>query len=75
MNRLWNGINKLNYAYEMKIRIFLALNSIIYGLLGLAAWILIRNAACFSAEYIICFVGYPGFFIGYLGGFIFLSRQ
>lgn len=75
MNILWNWVNDKEHSYEWKSRLFLTLNCIIFAILGLVLWMIIRNFAFNTLEYAICFVGYPGFCVGYLGGFVFLYRQ
>ena len=75
MNILWNWINGKEQSYEWKTRLFLTLNCIVFGILGFVLWMILRNFAFDSIECAICFVGYPGFCVGYLGGFVFLYRQ
>lgn len=75
MSKLWEWMDKKDLTKEGKIRGFLALNCMIFSILGFFVWLTVSRFALSTIEWAICFVGYPGFFIGYLGGFLFLSRR
>ena len=75
MNILLDWIDGTELTYEKKARMFLRLNAVIFGIMGLALWAVIRNIGFDSLGYAICFAGYPGFSIGYLGGFFFLGSR
>lgn len=75
MNKLWEWINKTEFTREGKIRSFLFLNSMICSILGFFVWLVVSRFTLNTIDWAICFVGYAGFFIGYLGGFFFLCRQ
>lgn len=75
MSRLWKWVNDKDYSKEVKIRIFLFFNCVIYSALGFVIWLAVSQFALNSLDWAFCFIGYMGFFIGYVGGFLFLSRQ
>ncbi len=75
MNKIWKWVDRHDWSDEGKIRAFLLLNSVCCGLLGLLVWLILRNFAFHTVACAICFVGYPGFFVGLFGGFIFLCRN
>lgn len=75
MARLWNWIDGKNFTNDNKIRIFLLLNCLKYSLYGFAVWLLISRVAFTTYDWAICFVGYPAFFGGYVGGFLFSCRN
>lgn len=75
MSRLWKWIDVRKMSYKAKTRWFLFLNSLLYSAVGFFAWIIVSRFALDSWDWALCFVGYPGFFVGYIGGFLFLSRH
>ena len=77
MTRLWNLIDSKEFSYEGKIRIFFSLNCLLYCVLGLIVWLVVRKLVpnINTWDWALCFVIYPGFFIGYIGGFIYLCRK
>lgn len=74
MNKLWNYIDGREFSDEGKIRVFLFLICVFSGVVGLIAWLIIRNFTLNTFECALCFVGYPAF-IGYIGGFIYLCKN
>ena len=75
MKRLWNWVDGKAVKYESKARIFLLIVGIIFAILGFVIWMIVRNYAFDSVQNALCFVGYSGFCIGPLIGFVFLCRQ
>lgn len=75
MSKLWDWVNEKNFSSVIKVRMFLLINCIKYGIQGLIVWMLISRFALNSYDWALCFTGYPGFFIGYIGGLIFLCRK
>ncbi len=55
--------------------LFLLLNSAFFGLIGLTAWMAVRIFMLDRADWMICFIGYPAVFAGYLGGLFYLMNQ
>lgn len=75
MNALWKLINKSKAKREIKNMVFLFLLFAFWGLLGFAVWQIVRLFALNSISWAICFVGYPAYFIGFLGGVLYLWRH
>lgn len=77
MTRLWNLIDKKEFTDEGKIRVFFSLNCLIYCAIGFLLWLVINRFVpnINTRDWALCFAMYPGFFIGYIGGFIFLCRK
>lgn len=75
MKTLWNMINKLQFTTNSKNYLFLLLNTVIFGILGAFLWIpehFFTSSSSFSLFY---FIGYPAFFIGVIGGILFLYNH
>ena len=75
MSRLWKWVDKKEISNDAKSKLFLILNSLICSAIGFFVWIVVSRFALNTWGWAICFVGYPGFFIGYIGGFIFLCQR
>ena len=75
MSRLWKWIDEKNISKEVKAKLFLFVNSIMFGVIGLVLWVIVSGFGLNSWDWALCFIGYPGFFIGYIGGFVFLGRK
>lgn len=75
MDKLWNWVDYKALSRDGKVRIFLCLNCLKYGFLGFVAWLLVSRIALGTVDWAICFVGYPGFFVGYLGGILYLCQK
>ena len=74
MKMIWNWIDKRDFTNEGKIRTFLFLNCVIFGLLGFIVWLFMKPYLFNSIEGALCFTGYSVFGFGFLGGFIFLCK-
>lgn len=75
LKKLWERIDAKELAQEWKVRLFLLFNCIRYAVLGLLVWLIVSRFALSTIEWAVCFVGYPGVFIGYVGGLIFLCSK
>ena len=75
MSRLWDWIDSKNISNDMKTSIFLLLNCLKYSILGFLAWLIVSRFALSTLDWALCFTGYPGILIGFIGGYIFLSRK
>ena len=75
MSGLWKWIDVKEISKEEKIRVFLFLNCLIHGVLGLLVWLVVSRFMLNTLGWAFCFIGYPGFFIGFVGGFLYLCRQ
>lgn len=75
MSGLWEWMNGKNFSKEGKVIGFLLINCLKYSALGLGLWLIVSRFALTTYDWAICFTLYPGFFIGYIGGTIFLWRK
>lgn len=77
MTRLWNLIDNRKLSDEGKIRVFFFLNCLVYCVIGLLVWLVLSRLVISinTLEWALCFSIYPAFFVGYIGGFIYLSRK
>lgn len=75
MKYLWNHVDQLNYTTTQKQKLFLFLNSLIFGLLGFLFWIPVQFFTLRTLDWLVCFVGYPVMFLGLLGGILYLYNH
>lgn len=75
MSKLWEWVDKKNLSEKAKTRVFLFLNIVLCGVLGFLVWMVISRFGLSTLDWAVCFIGYSGFFVGYLGGFFFLCRK
>ena len=75
MGILWEWLEKKKMDEESKMQLFLFFNTINFGIIGFLVWLVVSRFALHSLTWVLCFIGYSGFFIGYIGGFIFLCRK
>lgn len=74
MQRLWKWIRRRKISSENRIKLFLFLNSLLCGVIGFAVWVFVGRYAFSTWDWALCFIGYPGFFGGFIGGFMYLCR-
>lgn len=72
MSYLWNWCKRKTWRKEQRIGVFLAANTVLFGLLGAAVWGIVRVLALKEISWLFCFAGYAGFAPGYIGGIFFL---
>lgn len=75
MARLWKWVDSKDFTDEGKIRLFLFLNCLNYCAIGFLAWLIVSRFALDTWGWVFGFVGYPGFYAGFIGGCIFLYRK
>lgn len=75
MRRLWKWIADRNISYEKKLKVFLLLNTILFGMLGFVVWAIVSKFTLDTWYFALCFFGYAAFFIGFIGGYIFIVRS
>ncbi len=72
---IWNQIKKMQVARKTKQRIFIAVNVVLYMLLGIAAWYLFGvKRFPGSIRWFLCFVGYPAVLFGFAGSIFALFK-
>ena len=63
------------WSKRSKDNLFLACNMLFFSLIGAVAWLLFGRLLLSGWAGLLCFVGYPLFFFGALGGIMYLWRQ
>ena len=72
---IWNQIKKTQVARKTKQRIFIAVNVVLYMLLGIVAWYLFGvKRFSGSIRWFPCFVGYPAVLLGFAGSIFALFK-
>ena len=72
---IWNQIKRMQAARKTKQRIFIAVNVVLYMLLGIAAWYLFGvKRFSGSIRWFLCFVGYPVVLLGFAGSIFALFK-
>lgn len=75
MTGLYYLIDKRNISNKAKRNIFLFINSVIFSIVGFMVWLVVSRFTLSTLDWAICFTGYSGFFIGFIGGFLFLCQK
>ena len=75
MTVIWNYVNKKLVRDHAKISCFLIANVMFWGMIGFLLWSVIQLFALKKIDYALCFIGYPAFFIGIVGGTLFLWKK
>lgn len=75
MKLIWRYVNSLNIKFNNKIGIFLTATVFASSLAGLLIWYALHFFTFNTVTWAICFAGYPGFFVGLIGGVIYLYRH
>ena len=75
MTVIWNYVNKKLVRDHAKISCFLIANVMFWGMIGFLLWSVIQLFALKKIDYALCCIGYPAFFIGIVGGTLFLWKK
>ncbi len=75
MQKLWNVVNSLDTKSDVKSTLFLLILVVINLGIGAGVWLLSRIIFLTGIDWLICFMGYPGIFIGLFGGVIYLYNH
>lgn len=75
MSRLWKWVDDKKISRDAKTGLFLLANCIVCSVIGFTIWLIVSRFAFNTWDWALCFAGYPGFLIGYVGGLIFLCQQ
>jgi len=62
MKYLWTYIDSKNWTEENKYKVVLLISTVVFALIGLAVWLIIRHWALSTLDWMICFAGYPAAF-------------
>lgn len=58
-----------------KQKLFIFANTLAWCIIGAVCWFLIGNRLIEDNLYALCFIGYPGFFLGIIGGFLYVNTR
>ena len=72
---IWNMINELNIKANSKSALFIFIMVVITGGLGGIAWLIAGRWFLADFWWLVCFIGYPAVFFGFLGGVIYLYNH
>ena len=75
MNIIWNYVNSFNVTYHKKNELFILINVLANAVLGGIAWATAGRWFLPGIESLLCFVGYPAFFIGFVATAFYLYRH
>ena len=75
MKQLWSFVEQIHVSEMKKNGIFLFLTTILSALTGLLVWYILHFFICNTISWALCFTGYSGYFIGLVGGCLFLCRH
>lgn len=59
MKYLWTYIDEKNWRAETKFQVTLFILGILFALIGLVVWLVIRTWILSTWDWMICFIGYP----------------
>lgn len=75
MKIIYDLASKTGNSKDASEKLFLFLNVLFFVLAGAALWILCGRLIWPGFIALICFMGYPGIFAGFIGGVLFLYRE
>lgn len=75
MNNLWNIISKKNKTKWKSEYIFILINTLVFTIIGFSLWFIIHFFILKNFIWCICFSGYAGYFLGFLGGILYLWKK
>ena len=75
MGMIWSVLENKNWNDKCKKYLFLLINCLLFCVLGFVAWLIVRQISFETVDWMICFMGYPTFFLGFVGGVVYLCRK
>lgn len=75
MRKLWTIINELKIKKLMKNKLYLGLMILANIIIGGLIWLVIGRYILPGLDWLLCFMGYPAIFIGFLGGILYLYNH
>lgn len=75
MTRLWIAINGLNVMRQTKRKLYLSTLTLINMLIGGTVWLLLGRFLLSTIDWLLCFMGYPAIFAGFIGGILYLYNH
>lgn len=73
--RIWEILLKKKWTARHIVSLFLLCNTMVWSFVGFVIWFIIHFFSLQSLDWAICFIGYAAYFMGMIGGFIFLCRK
>ena len=74
MSWVWSFSQRICKEQKKSQHIFLWLNTVFFGVIGFLVWLVLRNLNLNNWDWAVVFAGYPAFFIGILGGILYLYK-
>lgn len=75
MKKIWNTVKTLRLKNEYKNKLFILLSVVEYCLIGGLIWLVLGKIYFPGISWLLCFIGYPGIFIGFFGSILYLYRH
>lgn len=75
MKKIWTLVNQTSLKRETKNQLFLILEVIITGSIGCLLWLTLGRLLLSGLSWLICFICYPAYFIGFFGGLLYLCNH
>lgn len=72
---IWCFVEALVHSNRKRKTIFLLSSSIVFAILGLLVWFVAHFFVLDDITWMLCFMGYPAMFLGYLGGVLYLWNK
>lgn len=75
MKKVWNFIDELKVTRDAKNRLYIWSQIFLYAVIGAALWGIFGRIILSGVDWLLCFIGYPAIFIGFLGSLIYLYNN
>lgn len=75
MTWMWKNISKQGWSNSIKQTLFIGCSVLAFCVLGFLLWLLVKKLIGDDIVWMLCFMGYPGFFFGYLGAIFYLWKE
>ncbi|RHV34749.1 hypothetical protein DXB54_05145 [Coprococcus sp. OM04-5BH] len=74
-NKIWNLLDKNACDKPRKEKIFLVCYMLFCAVVGALTWLAVGRFIFSGLPWLICFIGYPGIFIGFFGGILYIYQK
>lgn len=75
MNKIWTLVDGSGVDVKMKNKLHIALATILSSLCGLVIWFVVGRLFLKDVSWMLCFIGYPGVFLGFFGSIVYLYNR
>lgn len=75
MKKLWKMVNESSMKRKVKNSIYVTILMLLNALAGAVLWLLVGRLILPGIDWLICFVGYPAVFVGFIGGTMYLYNH